>query len=231
VPFVSKTIGVPLAKLAAKVIAGKSLESLGFTEEIRPSHVAVKESVFPFVKFSGVDIVLSPEMRSTGEVMGIDEDFPRAFYKSQDAAFSHIPEEGTIFISVKSQDKEKIIPIAKKFHEMGYGIVSTSGTAKILEDNGVPAEVVLKIAEGRPNVADLIRNQEVKLVVNTPIGKGPVLDEAKIRSLAVSFDIPCITTLSAAKAALMGLEAVRGKGLEVKAIQDYHKKVVTSNKA
>ena len=157
--------------------------------------------------------------------MGIDEDFPKAFYKSQDAASSHIPVDGKVFIGVKHKDKEKIIPIDRKFHEMGYGIVATSGTAKALAENGIPAQTILKIAEGRPNVADLIRNREVKLVVNTPSGKGPVLDEAKIRSLAVSFNIPCITTLSAARATIIGLEAVRGKGLEVKAIQDYQERI------
>jgi len=223
VPFVSKTIGVPLAKLAAKVMAGKTLEELGFTQEVIPGHVAVKESVFPFIKFPGVDIILSPEMKSTGEVMGIDRDFPRAFYKSQDAASAHLPSEGKIFISVKRADKSKIVATAKKFHEMGYAIVSTEGTAQTLQENGIPAQVVLKIAEGRPNVADLIRNNEIKLIVNTPSGKGPFLDEAKIRSLAVSYNIPCITTLSAARAATLGLEAVRqGEGLQVKAIQDYH---------
>lgn len=161
-------------------------------------------------------------MKSTGEVMGIDVDFPRAFYKSQDAASSHMPHSDKVFISVKPADREKVIPIAKKFHEMGYSIVSTRGTASALEQHGIPAEVVLKIAEGRPNIEDKIRNREVKLIINTPIGKGPLLDEAKIRSLAVSFNIPCITTLNAGKAATLALEAVRGKGLEVKAIQDYH---------
>jgi len=221
-PFVSKAIGVPLAKLAAKVMAGKKLKELGFTEEVKLPYVAVKESVFPFVKFPGVDIILSPEMKSTGEVMGIDDDFPRAFYKSQDAASCHIPTEGKVFISVKNSDKEKIIPVAKSFNQMGFSIVATRGTAEVLRKNGIPAEVILKLAEGNPNVSDLIRNNDVKLVVNTPNGKGPVLDEAKIRSLAVSFNIPCITTISAAKAAVMGLEAVRGRGLEVRAIQDYH---------
>ena len=226
-PFVSKSIGVPLAKLAAKVMGGKMLEELGFTEEITPSHVSVKESVFPFAKFPGVDIILSPEMKSTGEVMGIDVDFPSAFYKSQDAALAHIPLEGKVFISVKKTHREKIIPIAKQFHALGYPIVATEGTSRALKEKGIPSDVVKKIAEGRPNVADLIRNQEVQLVINTPSGKGPVLDEAKIRSLAVSFKIPCITTLSAAEAAATAIKSVRGKGLEVKALQDYHKKIVT----
>ncbi|MDP3919725.1 MAG: carbamoyl-phosphate synthase large subunit [Candidatus Omnitrophota bacterium] len=222
VPFVSKTIGVPLAKLAAKVMVGKKLPELGFDKEVYVPYVAVKESVFPFVKFPGVDIILSPEMRSTGEVMGIDQDFPRAFYKSQDAASAHIPNDGKVFISVKNGDKDNVVPVAKKLAEMGYPIVATRGTAEVLRKNGIEAELVLKIAEGRPNVGDLIRNREIKLVVNTPSGKGSVLDEAKIRSLAVSFNIPCITTLSAARAATLGLEAVRGKGLNVAAIQDYH---------
>ena len=223
VPFVSKTIGVPLAKLAAKIMAGKTLAELGFTEEIYPPHVAVKESVFPFVKFPGVDIILSPEMKSTGEVMGIDSDFPRAFYKSQDAASAHIPLQGKVFVSVKNADKPKIIPTARKLHEMGYELVATEGTARALQaEEGIPAQKVLKLAEGRPNIADLIRNREIQLIINTPNGKGPVLDEAKIRSLAVSFNIPCITTLNAARAAATALEAVRGKGLGVKAIQDYY---------
>lgn len=221
-PFVSKTIGVPLAKLAAKVMVGKTLRELGFTEEVKVPYVAVKESVFPFVKFPGVDIILSPEMKSTGEVMGIDEDFPRAFYKSQDGASCHIPDSGTVFISVKNRDKERIVPIAKGFHDLGYAIVATLGTAEILKKNGIPAEVTRKIAEGHPNVADLIRNDKVKFIINTPNGKGPMLDEAKIRSLAVSYNISCFTTLNAARAALMGVQAVRGRGLEVHAIQDYH---------
>lgn len=222
VPFVSKVIGVPLAKLAAKAMVGISLTELGFTKEIVPPYVAVKESVFPFIKFPGVDIILSPEMKSTGEVMGIDADFPRAFYKSQDGALSHLPDKGKVFVSVKNSDKEAIVPIAKKLHEMGYTIISTKGTAKYLVEHSVPAETVLKLAEGRPNISDSIRNRDIKLIINTPNGRGPVLDEAKIRSLAVSLNVPCITTLSAAKAAILGLETVRGKGLEVHAIQDYH---------
>ena len=158
--------------------------------------------------------------------MGIDVDFPRAFYKSQDAASSRIPQEGKVFISVKPADRQNVFPVAKKFHEMGYKIIATSGTAGYLESQGIPAEVVLKLAEGRPNIGDKIRNNEVQLIINTPIGKGPMLDEAKIRSLAVSYNTPCITTLSAARAAAAALEAVRGKGLEVKALQDYHPAIV-----
>jgi carbamoyl-phosphate synthase large subunit len=231
VPFVSKTIGVPIAKLAAKVMLGETLVGLGFTEEVKVPYVAVKESVFPFIKFPGVDIILSPEMKSTGEVMGIDEDFARAFYKSQDGASSHLPHSGKVFVSVKEGDKEKILDVAKRLINLGFTIIATRGTAKFLLANGIPAEIVLKIKEGHPNVDDCIRNNEVGLVINTPSGKGPVLDEAKIRSLAVSFNIPCITTINAAKAAVAGLEAVLNKGLDVKAIQDYHAMLLTPDTA
>ncbi len=222
VPFVSKTIGVPLAKLAAQLMVGKTLKDLKFTEEIVPAHVAVKESVFPFVKFSGVDIILSPEMKSTGEVMGIDKDFGKAFYKSQDAAMSRIPKKGTVFISVKDSDKPKIAEIARQFHRLGFKVVSSKGTAQVLRDYRVPVQEILKIAEGSPNISDWVRNKKMDLIINTPSGKGPMLDEGKIRSLAVSFNIPCITTLSAAKAALRGLQAVKDDELDVKSIRDYH---------
>ncbi len=221
-PFVTKSIGVPLAKLAAKVMVGKTLEELGFTQEVVPKHFSVKESVFPFVKFPGVDIILSPEMRSTGEVMGIDEDFARAFYKSQDAALSHLPHSGKVFISVNKFDKAKIVPVAKKFHELGFKIVSTEGTGQTLQQNAIPCEIVKKLAEGRPNVIDLMKNGQIQLVINTPSGRGPALDEGKIRSLAVSYTIPCITTISAAIAAVRGLETVMAQGLTVKTIQEYH---------
>ncbi len=222
VPFVSKTIGVPLAKLAAQLMVGKTLKELNFTEEIVPQHVAVKESVFPFVKFPGVDIILSPEMKSTGEVMGIDKDFGRAFYKSQDAAMSHIPRKGTVFISVKNSDKPKIAEIARQFHRLGFKVVSTKGTTQVLKDYRVPVQEILKITEGSPNIEDWVKNKKMDLIINTPSGKGPMLDEGKIRSLAVSFNIPCITTLSAARAALRGLQAVKDDELDVKSIQDYN---------
>lgn len=222
VPFVSKTIGVPLAKLAAQLMVGKSLRDLKFTEEIVPKHVAVKESVFPFVKFPGVDIILSPEMKSTGEVMGIDEDFGKAFYKSQEAAMSRLPRKGTVFISVKDADKPKIAEIARQYHRLGFKLVSTRGTAQVLKDYRVPVQEILKITEGTPNIADWVRNKKMDLIINTPSGKGPMLDEGKIRSLAVSFNIPCITTLSAARAALRGLQEVQDAELDVKAIRDYY---------
>jgi carbamoyl-phosphate synthase large subunit len=221
VPFVSKTIGVPLAKLAAQLMVGKTLKDLQFTEEIVPKHVAVKESVFPFVKFPGVDIILSPEMKSTGEVMGIDKDFGKAFYKSQDAAMSHIPRKGTVFISVKDTDKPKIAEVARDFHRLGFKIVSTKGTAQVLRDYRVPVQEILKITEGSPHIGDWVKTKKMDLIINTPSGKGPMLDEGKIRSLAVSFNIPCITTLSAARAAIRGLQAVKDDDLDVRSVQDY----------
>ncbi|MFA7000939.1 MAG: carbamoyl-phosphate synthase large subunit, partial [Candidatus Omnitrophota bacterium] len=223
VPFVSKSIGVPLAKLAAKVMSGKTLDELGFvTERVAPK-VTVKESVFPFVKFPGVDIILSPEMKSTGEVMGIDEDFPRAFYKSQEAAYAHLPAKGMIFISVKHSDKQKVVPIAKRYHELGYVIIATRGTAEVLMKNEIPCTIVLKLKEGQPNITDFIRHQEIKLIINTPSGKGPLADESTIRSMAVSFDIPCITTLKAAHAATLAIEAMRKHPATVECIQEHLK--------
>jgi len=225
VPFISKAINVPLAKLAAQVMVGKKLKELGFTDEIVPPYHAIKESVFPFVKFPGVDIILSPEMKSTGEVMGIDEDFGIAFFKSQQASYSSIPMKGSVFISVKDSDKKKVIPIAKKFQDMGYKIISTRGTAEMLAKNGVTAEIINKIIEGRPNITDKIRNKGIQLIINTPTGSGPMLDEAKIRSLAVSFGISCITTINAAKATIQGIEAYKKHGISVKTIQEYHTQI------
>lgn len=223
IPFVSKAIGIPLARHAAKVMAGKSLNELGFTEEVWPRHVSVKESVFPFIKFPGVDIILSPEMKSTGEVMGVDQELGTAFYKSQEAASARLPLEGKVFVSVKNSDKQKIIPIAKHLAELGFSLVATRGTAEVLTKSGLKAETILKIAEGRPNVGDLIRNGEVRLLINTPSGKGPMLDEAKIRSLAISFNIPCITTLNAARMAVGGIRSAQSGKMGVRTIQDYHR--------
>ena len=228
VPFVSKAIGVPLARYAAQAMAGKTLKELGFTEEKWPKHIAIKESVFPFIKFPGVDIILTPEMKSTGEVMGIDEELGRAFYKSQSAASAQLPLKGKVFVSVKNQDKTKIVPIARKLAELGFLLVATRGTAEFLRKAGVHAEPVLKLVEGRPNIADLIRNGEIQLLINTPSGKGPMLDEAKIRSLAVSFNIPCITTINAARMAVSGIESATKGNLEVRALQDYHPSLCTT---
>ncbi len=223
VPFISKAIGVPLARLAAKIMVGKNLEDLGFTQEIWPRHISVKESVFPFIKFPGVDIILSPEMKSTGEVMGIDLELGPAFFKSQEAASARLPLKGKVFISVKNQDKPKVLPVAKQLTKLGFSLVATRGTADFLKKESIFAETVLKMAEGTPNVGDWIRDGKIQLLINTPLGKGPMLDEAKIRSLAVSFNIPCITTLNAARVAVEGIRSAQKGGLGVRTIQDYHR--------
>ncbi|OGW82300.1 MAG: carbamoyl phosphate synthase large subunit [Omnitrophica bacterium RIFCSPLOWO2_12_FULL_44_17] len=225
VPFVSKAIGVPLAKLAAQVMVGKTLRTLGFSNEVIPPYFSIKESVFPFVKFPGVDIILSPEMKSTGEVMGIDEDFGLAYYKAQVAAYSEIPMSGKIFLSVMESDKAKMLPIAKKLIKQGYQLITTQGTGAYLAEHGIESERVKKISEGEPNITDRIRAKEVALVINTPTGKGPMQDEAKIRSLAVSFNVPCVTTINAARAVVQAIDSFREKGLSVKPLQAYLKSV------
>jgi carbamoyl-phosphate synthase large subunit len=220
VPFVSKATGLNLAQAAARVMAGRSLADQGITAEAVPPAVSVKESVFPFAKFPGVDIVLGPEMRSTGEVMGIGTDFPSAFAKSQLAASSRLPLEGTIFVSVAKNDREEVLPIARRLVELGYRLVCTSGTGKALGDAGIPHDTVLKIQEGRPNLLDALSNGEIDLIVNTPSGKGARTDEGRIRAAAVSHGVSCITTLNGARAAVAALERLRGGDLEVYALQD-----------
>ncbi len=223
VPFVSKAIGVPLAKLAAKVMVGARLKDLGLTKEIVPEHFCVKESVFPFNRFAGVDIVLGPEMKSTGEVMGIDADFGRAYMKAQAGASHKLPTHGNVFISVKDSDKRDAIWIAKKLVEMGYTICATSGTARVLQRNGIPVRLLHRLKEGRPNALDLLINGEVDLIFNTPMsGKGPRADDKAIRTMAVTKGITVITTMPGAQAAVHGLDTVRQTGLEVRALQDYH---------
>lgn len=222
VPFVSKAIGVPLAKLAAKVMAGKTLRELGFTEECWPKYWAVKESVFPFNKFHGQDILLSPEMRSTGEVMGIDENLGIAYAKSQMAANSPLPLSGTVFISVSDRDKPKVVEIAQQFAALGFNLVSTSGTATVIEQAGLKVHRLFKIDEGRPNPLDLLKNREIQLVINTPSGSTPRSDEVKIRTTAVYTGTPIMTTMSSAKAAVQGIAALKARGYGVRTIQEYH---------
>ncbi len=222
VPFVSKAIGKPLAKLAAKVMTGSKLTELGFTKEIWPPYYSVKESVFPFSKFPGVDILLGPEMRSTGEVMGIGADWGEAYAKSQMAAAPALPQSGKIFISVRDSDKENVVPIAKEFAELGFQLCATSGTAKVLQEAGIKVQPLFKLSEGRPNVLDMIKNNEVAMVVNTPAGKTPRADEVRIRTAAVTHKIPIMTTLAGAKAAALGIAALRQKGLAVCTVQEYH---------
>jgi carbamoyl-phosphate synthase large subunit len=222
VPFVSKAIGVPLAKLAAKVMAGKTLAELGFTKEIRPEYFAVKESVFPFNRFHGQDILLSPEMRSTGEVMGLDSDLGVAYAKSQMAASSPLPTGGKVFISVSDVHKKEVAAVGKLFSDLGFQLVATAGTASVLEKAGMKVQRTMKLLEGRPNVIDLLKNKEIQFVINTPSGAAPREDEVKIRTTAVYTGTPIATTLSGAKAAALGIAALKKAGYGVKTIQEYH---------
>jgi carbamoyl-phosphate synthase large subunit len=222
VPFVSKAIGKPLAKIAAKVMAGKTLKELNFTEEIWTKYWAVKESVFPFNRFHGQDILLSPEMRSTGEVMGLDADLGTAYAKSQMAANSPLPLSGKVFISVSDLHKKQVAEVGKQFTDLGFQLVATGGTATVLEQAGLKVERIHKLQEGRPNAVDLLKNKEIQLVINTPSGAVPRADEIKIRTTAVYTGTPIMTTLSGAKAAALGIAALKKTGYEVKTVQEYH---------
>jgi len=222
VPFVSKAIGMPLAKLAAKVMAGMSLKELGFTQELWPKYWAVKESVFPFNRFHGQDILLSPEMRSTGEVMGMDADLGIAYAKSQMAAGGPLPVKGCVFLSVSDTDKPEVAAVARQFAELGFELVATGGTATVLEKAGLRVRRIFKLGEGRPNTVDLIKNREIQLVINTPAGQSPRADEVKIRTTAVYTGTPIMTTLSGAKAAVLGIAALRKSGYSVQTLQEYH---------
>jgi carbamoyl-phosphate synthase large subunit len=221
VPYVSKAIGVPLAKLAAKVMAGHTLAELGVTEEVVPGHYAVKEAVFPFIKFPGTDISLGPEMRSTGEVMGLDADLGIAYAKAQMSAQPALPESGNVFISVKDSDKNGVVPIAREFHEAGFKIHATKGTLAVLREANVPAESIYKLSEGRPNVLDLIKNGEMQFIINTPHGKVPRQDEVAIRSAAVAGRIPIMTTLRGARMSARAIKALKSGGYAVKCLQEY----------
>jgi carbamoyl-phosphate synthase large subunit len=221
VPFVSKAIGVPLAKIAAKVMVGKKLSELGFTEEKVVSHFSVKESVLPFSRFSGVDIILGPEMKSTGEVMGVSSSFGIAFYKSQLAAGSILPKKGKILISVKDEDKTDILVVAKKLCQMGFEMIATKGTSKVLLSNNIRAKMVGKIGEGGTEIPKLIKRGEIKLIINTPSGQRGRSDMKPIRSLAVMHGVPCITTIQGAQAAVSAIESILKGDFSVKSIQEY----------
>jgi carbamoylphosphate synthase large subunit len=222
-PFVSKAIGVPLPKLAAKIMAGKTLKELGFTEEVIPKHHSVKEAVFPFSKFTGVDIILGPEMKSTGEVMGIDYDLGMAFAKSQMAAGGTLPTKGNVFISVKETDRPNVVRIAKGYADLGFTLYATSGTGSVISEAGIPVNILPKLASGqRPNVIDLMKNKDMALVINTPSGKNPREDEVKIRTAAMQNRIPIMTTLRGADAALRAIKSLQGSEVQVRALQEYH---------
>jgi len=225
VPFVSKATGVSLAKLATKLMVGKTLEELGFTKEVNPSHTSVKEAVFPFNRFPDVDVLLGPEMKSTGEVMGIDKDFGRAFAKSQLAAGQLLPTQGAVFVSVKDADKNKVYPVVKQLHEMGFHFLATRGTSRHLKAMGIPNTPIKKIAEGRPHIIDHIKNGDIQLVINTPSGKESAGGSHNIRKAVLRYGLTYATTLSGARAMASGIEALIKGRLAVRSLQDYHTKI------
>jgi carbamoyl-phosphate synthase large subunit len=222
VPFVSKAIGQPLAKMAARVMLGETLQKIGIVERLEPPFFSVKAPVFPFGKFQGVDTVLGPEMKSTGEVMGIDARFGSAFAKAMVGAGNTLPREGKVFVSVRDEDKRLVLPLIDRMAGLGFEIVATAGTARALQNAGINVTKVFKIHEGRPHVLDLIVNRECRLIINTPSGRRERSDDRLIRSSAASHRIPCITTLAAASATIQGLEMWLKQPLEVTALQDHH---------
>ena len=221
VPFVSKATGARLAQIAVRVMSGKTLKELNFTEEIIPDYVSVKEAVLPFNKFPGTDTLLGPEMRSTGEVMGIDNSFGQAYAKAELAAFQELPAAGTVFISVNDRDKPAVVPVAKSFADLGFSLLATSGTYQVLADANIPVERTLKIHEGRPHVGDALKNDLIQLIINSPIGEAAQVDDRIIRRTALEHKIPTVTTIAGAKATLSAIQSLRENRLTVKALQDY----------
>ncbi|NVJ97257.1 MAG: ATP-grasp domain-containing protein, partial [Alphaproteobacteria bacterium] len=221
VPFVAKAVGYPVAAIAAQVMAGASLKDFELKDPIT-EHVAVKEVVIPWARFPGVDVLLGPEMKSTGEVMGIDQNFPMAFYKSQLAAGVKLPEEGQVFVSVKDSDKYALVPLVRDLLAMGYDVIATGGTADYLKTNGLEVKRVFKVTEGqRPHVLDIMKNDEVQLMFNTTEGKQAIEDSYELRNTALMMKLPYFTTMAAAAAAVQALKALKAKTLEVKRLQDY----------
>jgi carbamoyl-phosphate synthase large subunit len=221
-PFVSKATGVPLAKAAARIMAGKSLAAQGITEDLTVSRIFVKESVFPFLKLPGTDIILGPEMKSTGEVMGISEDFGIAFAKAQMASGFQIPTSGTVFISVNNHDKAGVLPHARDLAEMGFQILATRGTAEYLNAHGVAAEMVYKVNEGRPNVVDLIKSRKISIVFNTPLGRESFYDDGAIRKSATLHGVLVVTTLTATAATVNAIRALRERATDLVSLQEIH---------
>jgi carbamoyl-phosphate synthase large subunit len=228
VPFIAKAVGVPLVKLATRLMAGESLEMVGFTEEPPVPGVFVKAPVFPFRRFPGVDPVLGPEMKSTGEVMGGAGSFGSAFAKAWLGAGHRLPLAGTAFLSVHDQDKPALLPVARRFAALGFELAATAGTAEFLESEGLAVRPVLKVREGRPHVVDHLINGAIHLVVNTPLGRESHEDDAEIRRTAIKHEIPCITTLSGALAAADAVEALREDGLSVRPLQEIHAAVAAT---
>ncbi|WP_414755201.1 carbamoyl-phosphate synthase large subunit [Anabaena sp. CCY 9910] len=221
VPFVSKATGISLAKLASLIMSGKTLEELNFTQEVIPSHIAVKEAVLPFNKFPGTDTILGPEMRSTGEVMGIDSDFGRAFAKAELGAGERLPLTGTVFVSMSDRDKSAAVPVVREFIDLGFKVMATFGTRRVLLENGLNVELVLKLHEGRPHVIDAIKNQKIQLIINTPSGEEAQTDARLIRRTGLAYKIPIITTIAGAKATVAAIRSMQNTTLDVKTIQEY----------
>ena len=222
VPFVSKATGVPLAKIAARLMIGHKLSQFNLPDELTVDRFYVKTPVFPFVKFPGVDPILGPEMRSTGEVMGVAEGFGSAYLKAQQGAGTKLPREGRVFISVNEQDKRVVMDLARELHEMGFKIVATRGTQKRLEAEGLRCGFVYKVNEGRPNIADLVKSKEIQLIINTPLGRTSFYDERSIRRAAIQYSVPCVTTMTGAVATVAAIRALREEELQVRSLQDYH---------
>jgi carbamoyl-phosphate synthase large subunit len=222
VPYLSKATGVPLAKVAARLMTGKTLAQLGLVEDLEASGVFVKTPVFPFVRFPGVDTILGPEMKSTGEVMGGAATFGSAFAKAQIAAGVKLPASGTAFVSVSNHDKPAVVQIARDLRALGFSLVATRGTASYLRAHGVDAEIVFKVNEGRPHIGDAIRNDKVQLLINTPLGRDSFFDDRTVRRIAMMHQVPCITTLTGAAAAVQAIRALHTEGLTVRSLQEYH---------
>jgi carbamoyl-phosphate synthase large subunit len=222
IPFVSKAIGLPLAKLAAQVMVGKKLAQLGLVKEIAPRHFSVKESVFPFNKFPGVDTLLGPEMKSTGEVMGLGSSFGLAYAKAQLGCGMRLPQSGKVFISVRDEDKERTAPIALRLHQMGFQVVATRGTAAYLKARGIPAEIVNKVQEGSPHVAEAIQGGDIAMVINTPTDAFSHADSYYLRRAALDYQVSYFTTIAGADAAVEGIELLKRSELDVQPLQSYH---------
>jgi carbamoyl-phosphate synthase large subunit len=227
VPYISKATGVPMAKMAARVATGRTLAELGLADDLQAAGVFVKSPVFPFVRFPGVDTILGPEMKSTGEVMGGAENFGAAFSKAMMSAGQKLPEQGCVFISVNNSDKQTVLPIARDLAQLGFALAASRGTAAFLRAHGLEVDVLYKVNEGRPNIADHIVNRSIDLVINTPLGRESFFDDRAVRRAATMAQVPCITTLTGASAAVSAIRALRSQTLTVRSLQDYYAGVET----
>jgi carbamoyl-phosphate synthase large subunit len=225
VPYISKATGVPMARIAARVAAGRTLAELGLVDDLQAAGTFVKSPVFPFVRFPGVDTILGPEMKSTGEVMGGSDNFGSAFAKAMMGAGQKLPVEGCVFISVNNSDKPNVLPIARDLQQLGFTLAATRGTAAFLRAHGLDVDVMYKVNEGRPNVSDHIVNREINLVINTPLGRDSFFDDRAVRRSATMAQVPCITTLTGASAVVQAIRALRHQALTVRSLQDYYSAV------